>query len=536
MKNFNFILIFFSSLCFSQNSADVLIDSLNLVDNPEKKISLSKRIAQELTSVDWNRAITYLELAENEAKNAGNPKSELASIYIAFGDVYNSKDVLDITLEYYQKAYNLYKDIDNETEMVILENNLAIIYAKLKNTDKALEYFKNVYQHQLKTNDSLRLAQILNNIGRLYIEKDTDSSLYYFNKSLDISKELENKELSAYIFTNLGRVFTLKNDLPNASVYFNKAVTIANNSNNKRIKAFVFQSTAMFYAQNKEHDSSIVYAMKTMKLNEGNYYSFNNQDAANVLYEAYKENKDYENAVFYSEIFNTIRDSLNVEEKALNVERLKLQQEYKTKEQIRELVEEKQRSKYIMIGLGLVAGILFMVVVLIKYKSKISNNQLERKLLIAEQNELRQNLESKNKALISKAMAEMHRTDIIDGILNDLKQVKRKAVKKETQQAIDYILKSLQRDLNSNVWEEFEISFEQVHESFSKALQLKHPDLTSKDRRLCSLLYLDLTSKEIALITGQSFKSVENARTRLRKKLDLTNEKVSLSNYMNNLS
>lgn len=535
MRYFSFILIFVSGFCIGQNSVDVLIDSLNFVSQPEKKIELSKRIASQLSHKNWDKAIAYLELAEAEVENTENPKRELAAVYEAFGDVFYSKDVLDVTSEYFQKAYNLYKELGDKSEMSILENNLAIIYAKLKNQDKALEYFISVYRYQLENKDTLRIAQVLNNIGTLHLERNVDSSLFYFNKSLKISENLSNNELKGYIYTNLGRGHTLKNDLLNAKENFDKALSVANNSHNNLIKGFVYQSIAMFYAKIKENDSSIVYAKKAMDLNTDNHYSFNNQDAANTLYKAYKNKKDYKNAVLYFEQYSTIRDSLNVEEKALNVERLKLQQEYKVREQIRKLEEDKKRSNYIMIGLGLVAGILFLIILLIKYKNKISKTQLEKKLLKAEQNELRQNLESKNKALIGKAMAEIHRTDIINGVLNDLKQVKRKTVKKETQQAIDYILKSLQRDLSSNVWEEFEISFEQVHESFCTALIANHPDLTPKDRRLCSLLYLDLTSKEIALITGQSFKSVENARTRLRKKLNLTKEKVNLSNYMNSL-
>ncbi|WP_223033755.1 tetratricopeptide repeat protein [Hanstruepera marina] len=535
MRYLSLILIVVSSFCYGQESVEILIDSLNFVINPEGKVSLSKRIASELSNEDWDKAISYLELAETEAENTENPTLELASIYVAFGDIFYSKDVLDITSEYYQKAYSLYKELGDKSEMSILENNLAIIYAQLKNQDKALEYFRNVYRHQLENNDTLRLAQILNNIGTLHLERHVDSSLYYFNKSLKISERLNNEVLKGYIYTNLGRGYTDQDNMTKARENFNKALTVANNSNNDIVKGFVYQSLAMFYAKTEEHDSAIVYSRKTMDLNKGNFYSFSNQDATSTLYQAYKSKNDYKNAVHYFEQYNKIRDSLNVEEKAVNVERLKLQQEYKVREQIRQLEEDKKRSNYIMIGLGLVTGILFLIILLIKYRDKISKSQLEKKLLEAEQKELRQNLENKNKALIGKAMAEMHRTDIINGILNDLKQVKRKAVKKETQQAIDYILKSLQRDLSSNVWEEFEISFEQVHESFCKALIAKHPDLTPKDRRLCSLLYLDLTSKEIALITGQSFKSVENARTRLRKKLNLTKEKVNLSNYMNSL-
>lgn len=186
--------------------------------------------------------------------------------------------------------------------------------------------------------------------------------------------------------------------------------------------------------------------------------------------------------------------------------------------------------------MSLVAGILALSILLIKYKNRITKNRLEKKLLEAKQQELRQSLDAKNKVLIGKAMTEMNRTDIINGILEDLKHIKLKAVKKETQSAIDFILKRLQRDLNTDIWKEFEVSFEQVHKSFYKNLNKVHPDLTPKDRRLCALLFLDLTSKEISQITGQSYKAVENARTRLRRKLDLTNEKINLSTYLNSLS
>lgn len=135
--------------------------------------------------------------------------------------------------------------------------------------------------------------------------------------------------------------------------------------------------------------------------------------------------------------------------------------------------------------------------------------------------------------LIGKAMSEINRTDNINEILTDLKKIKLQTANKEMQYAIDIVLKRLEKDLNTDIWKEFEISFEQVHKSFFDKLTVDYPSLTPKDRRLCALLYLDLTTKEISQITGQSFKSIENARTRLRKKFDLTNERVNLSTYLN---
>ena len=290
---------------------------MNFVSNSEKKIELSKRIATQLSHDDWDKAIAYLELAAAEVENAEHPEQELAAVYEAFGDIFYSKDVLDITLEYYLKAYNLYKDLGDKSKMSILENNLAIIYANLKNKDKALEYFKNVYNYQLEKNDSLRLSQILNNIGTLHLKRNADSSLYYFNKSLKVSENLNNEELTGYIYTNLGRVYAQKNELSKAKENFDKALLIADHSGTDLIKSFVYQTMASFYATINENDSSIVYAKKTMHINADNFYSFSNQDATSVLYQAYKNKNDYENAVYYFEQYNKISDSLNVEEKAM---------------------------------------------------------------------------------------------------------------------------------------------------------------------------------------------------------------------------
>ncbi|MCX7551658.1 tetratricopeptide repeat protein [Xanthomarina sp. F2636L] len=531
-----FLLLFSSIFNYAQEPIHVLIDSLNLVESPQEKLKLTQEIALLLKDEDWDRAITYLELSESEAKKTDNPDIHLAPIYVTAANMYSFKDVLDVTLDYYQKAYNIYRKDNNIDEASKIENNLAIVYAKMNNKEEALKHFHEVYLFQSKKNDSLRIAQILNNIGTIYLEENLDSSLHYYNKSLKISKKLNNTPLNAYLFTNLGRIYDLKKDSVKAKSYFEKALSTIKNSNKNNVKSFVYQSISEHYLNINENDSAINYANKTLIIHEDNAYNFANLDAFKTLFTAYSNKEDFKNAVVYYKKFNTLRDSLNIEDKAVNIERLKLQQEYKTRLQIRELQEEKQQFKYFLIGLSLVIGILALLILVIKYRNRMTKNKLERELLKTKQQELRHSLDAKNKVLIGKAMTEMHRTDIINGILKDLKHIKLKAVKKETQQAIDFILKRLQRDLNTNIWEEFEVSFEQVHKSFYKNLTKNHPKLTPKARRLCALLFLDLTSKEISQITGQSFKSVENARTRLRKKLDLTNEKINLSTYLNSLS
>jgi len=103
------------------------------------------------------------------------------------------------------------------------------------------------------------------------------------------------------------------------------------------------------------------------------------------------------------------------------------------------------------------------------------------------------------------------------------------------QSAIQKILLELQSNLQPELWNEFEYRFQQVHEQFYNSLNEKFPDLSPSERRLCAFLKLNMTTKEISAITHQNAKSIDVARTRLRKKLDLTGTDQNLVTFLEQL-
>ncbi len=370
-------------------------------------------------------------------------------------------------------------------------------------------------------------------MGSFYLERNVDSSLVYFNKSLQLAENIVDPDLKMYLHTNLARCYVIKDEPNLAKNHFNKALVDVEKGANSRNAAWLYNEFSEFYQNKNMPDSAIFYAQKAMKnLDSVAPFRFEQQRAVGLLYKGYIATGEFEKATNYFEKYSVIGDTLNLENKRVNLEKLLIAEEYRNKEKIRELEESKKQSRNYIILLGLLAVLLILGMLLYRFRNKLKRAELEKQLATAKQKELNTNLELKNKELIGKAMIEMHRTEIIEDILNDLKEIKLKAAKKETQNAIDFIAKRLKRDTSTNIWEEFELRFEQVHESFYENLIHKHPDLTPRDKRLCALLKLNLTSKEIAQITGQSSKSVENARTRLRKKLDITNSQTDLSAYL----
>jgi DNA-binding CsgD family transcriptional regulator len=63
-----------------------------------------------------------------------------------------------------------------------------------------------------------------------------------------------------------------------------------------------------------------------------------------------------------------------------------------------------------------------------------------------------------------------------------------------------------------------------VHTNFHKQLSEQYPELTPNERKLCALLKLNMSNKQIAQITFQSEEALKKARLRLKKKLNLDKE------------
>lgn len=79
--------------------------------------------------------------------------------------------------------------------------------------------------------------------------------------------------------------------------------------------------------------------------------------------------------------------------------------------------------------------------------------------------------------------------------------------------------------LTEDDWLEFKKIFERVYPDFIAQLQVKHPELTVAEIRLLTLLKLNLSTSEIAGMLGILPQSVRKTRSRLMKKLDVSDHK-----------
>lgn len=149
----------------------------------------------------------------------------------------------------------------------------------------------------------------------------------------------------------------------------------------------------------------------------------------------------------------------------------------------------------------------------------------QREELHLKENELLQsNLEARDKELTTKTLAQIQNQETIISLVKDLEGIR----EKNKDEAIDKLIGGLIHKLSVNNseanWEEFRIYFEEVHSNFFKGILAYCPNLTQNEIRICALLRLNFSTKDISSITHQSPRSVDVARYRLRKKLNLSQE------------
>lgn len=141
-------------------------------------------------------------------------------------------------------------------------------------------------------------------------------------------------------------------------------------------------------------------------------------------------------------------------------------------------------------------------------------------------------VESQEKELAGITMRLLQTCELNEKIIGDISELSQFTNRKGNDH-IRKIISNYKIISNDALWKDFEIRFNEVYKDFYQNLNKKHPYLTNNERKLCAFLKLNMSTKEIASITFQNPRSIDMARYRLRKKMQLS-ENDNLIGYISN--
>jgi len=487
-------------------------------------------------------------------------------------EMYSNRNSYADAFKYYHIALELATDLKDRKKKAHISNALGTLYKIQGMYRKAIDYFANAINDAQVSKDSIELSQAYNLIGGVYFDQNDGShALDYYKKAFVIRKLIGNKALIAASYNNIGECNRIMGQHIEALNYYQKALNLANEIKNGAIASIILNNFAVNYQQQGLNDKALSLFQQSLSLclitgnkeqlttvfnSLGKYYldvkkydsatinykrafsiaselkSFMElRNAAKGLSELYAHKQDYKEAYSYDLLYNRLNDSLHQADLSNRVVQMELQSDFDLRQQRSSI--QQQRKEFLFYFSG--AFLLFLLIISILLYGRLRSRNREGKLiqqnLELEQTNLKEELEYRNKEITTNVMYRVQKNELINSIIERLQKVKL-SLKGENQHVLQDIIKELQTGDDQDLWEEFEVRFTQVHSKFYQKLNEQYPDLTANERRLCAFLRLNMTTKDIASLTKQSTNSIEVARTRLRKKLNLSNSDISLITFL----
>jgi len=151
----------------------------------------------------------------------------------------------------------------------------------------------------------------------------------------------------------------------------------------------------------------------------------------------------------------------------------------------------------------------------LRKKHKLKHALLEQKRE-QETQKNREILQIKNKELTNSTLQLIAKDELLNEIKTELSEIHKQTKEPELNRVINNI--KLNKEQN---WLAFENRFNSVNNDFFERLKQNFPKLKPYDLKICALIKLDFSGKEMAHLLGITPESANTSRYRLRKRLGL---------------
>lgn len=574
------LLSFINIYASTDNETNVTNDITDSHNQYDRLIDLARTYFYKNTEYAFNCAYKANAIAE-----ASNDNQKSAECNIIMGDIFRENNTFPTAISYYEKAIEklnntkdyhticklyiniaklyqnsefnskwstdamnkalkhaeLIDDIDVYNEVYIAAGEM---YCSQDNCDLAEKYYNEILKNNIDKNTISPISIALTNKANILIkQKKYEDAISLIDSSLYLCIRDFNDSLQAINYSYKAQIYDSINDFEAARKYYRQSAILSYGS-----KDFITCGKSMFslahlYQRRDMHDNAIgvfkIICDSTLKYKHfeicyKSCYQLSKCYASLGNYEeAYKYFNIYD--ITYDSVF-TIKQDKKIEELrnsyllSLNVKELKM-------EEIQEETTKGNKNEwmlFISIIIVLAMALTTFIILHLKnralfHKSKVTSYEQQLKIDQIENNLKEYQLKSNRELIIKMALQIKSYVDIINPIKEDLKL----AVELPENELKNKI-KNINHNIHNNIHiinnaEKINKQIDALYKDFFKRLDEKHPGLTKSEKKLCTMLFINMSSKEIATITNTTIRSVETSRYRLRKKFDLSRDEDIVS-------
>ncbi len=381
-------------------------------------------------------------------------------------------------------------------------NNTGNLYFWMRDFDQALKYYQQGLEYRSRMGDKVGEAQSLGNISGIYLERgQRKEALERLRQASHMFQALGNRYMYGQTLNNIGFVYQREGDLHTALAYYYRTLQIYEALKKTAQYGVVLKDIGNVYCMLGNYQEGVGFLTDALEYIQKTGDLKTEFEAHGLLSSAYEALHDLPKAIAHLKSFAAVREQVESAETQKTMTVMQLRFDVEKAEAEKELAQKEAE--------------------IARHESeifKLQNKQLEMQM------------ELKNKELTTLALYLSQKNEVLVRLKKKMRQLERgeESSRSVVREAMHQIDESIGAEEN---WGRFEQQFQQVHHSFLRKLSELHPSLSPTELKVCSLIKINLSTKEMAQMLCQSTRSIESYRYRIRKKIDLEQE-TNLTLYL----
>ena len=511
--------------------------------NPLDRLPLLIKLSERYGEDDPSHALHPAQEALHIAKSL-NDTYWIAQGYYAIGQAKISGETHTETLFYLKKAAFLFSDLQDHFMLTITNYHITWIYISIGCWEKALplahrnqQFFEQATNYRWLCRSLLHLGIIYSTLGK------HSKSLRQFKQCLQIAEKHGYKRELAKGTLYTGALYQRINDFESQEKYVKKAMEIVKSIDGKVPRAFYFASLAGLYQRKGNFQKLEEYATEAQKLLHETGHTAPESGMLVLLAKVHAQSGRIEKAIEYD------KQAIRLLERTDNLMHLAYAYQgiaihYHMGKHTREalshlfkglkLIEDfkceiHQADFYEVLAtiyedIGDTKNALKYNQMLMKAREEYAGVQKQRSLY---KEELRQTIESlvqnglsstphpKEKEMDQKEMDLLSLSVQYSQDRKTLPTLQPHSVNESNEDSVNISLNHAPRSYNLNN------QAHKISHKFHIDLIKKYPELTTAELKVCSLIRMGLSSKEIANFLNVSIRTIDNHRQNIRKKFEM---------------
>ena len=344
------------------------------------KAITSRDLGNTSTALKYQtRALAIFREISDSVEISGN----LHNLAILYERINEEEKALDL----YYEVFEIESRLGNNYGIARTSNNLAGILAELDLNDKAIEYYNIAVRKFESVGNLMGKAASLHGLGLVYKNLcKYEQAIQYFNQALEINIENGYNDYIANNYLQLGQTYSLKKDYLNALNSYNKAKEVYFKINQLVNYGITLYEISDVYRMLGDYRLCLEYVQNALNIAKLNGSLGVLKSAYYRLYELSRRQGNLNDAIQYLESYNEVQDSIKTQDRVSLMLEIQAKYEFELveKENARlladsKLFEQKLTAQKIMLtGVIVIAIMLFLMVVIIlanrkriKHKNKL---------------------------------------------------------------------------------------------------------------------------------------------------------------------